>query len=390
MRVLISSCTYHPALNGQSIFVVNLAEGLAAAGHEVCVLYPEPKPSRGTRNGVRLEVAGSYSLGWFHEQAYLSLRFGKVRPVFDDFKPDVVHIHDHYPLEWAAVREARRRHIPVMGTNHYSPASLKPYLPLAGTLRPAWDWILWNWMLWLYDHLDMVTAPSKAAVDLLVRVGLHVPSRPITCGVNMHRFRPDPSVDRSAVRAQYGLDPKRVLVVYVGRVDQEKRIDVLIRAMSHLAREDVQLAVAGAGSDLPRLSALAKSLNLEDRVRFLGPVPNDQLNPLLNAADIFAMAGDSESLSIASLEAMAAGKPVLLANAFALPQLVQEGGNGYLFRRGDAEDCARCISRLVHERDRWPEMGRLGMQKAATHSLDGTIQRYAALYEELIARKASQ
>jgi 1,2-diacylglycerol 3-alpha-glucosyltransferase len=385
MRILIEGTTYHPSLNGQAIFMVNLSEGLARRGHEVAVMFPERHAFSRPRNGVQMEAVGSFSLGAIHEESYAPVFFGrKVRQVFDSFQPEVVHIHDHYPLSVGVAREASRRGIPIIGTNHYSPASLEPYIPGASILKPVLDRLLWEWMLWLFRQLDYVTAPSQAAVNVLRALGLQIPALAVSCGTDLGRFHPDPWVDRAACRTRYGLDLQRTVFLYVGRVDQEKRIDVLLQALHRLQRNDVQLAIAGQGAALNELRSLARTLQLGNRVHFMGAVPNEELNELLNGADIFAMAGEAESLSIASLEAMAAGMPVLLADAFALPQLVEQGVNGYLFKSGEAEDAARYMTLLADQRARWKEMGRASMEKVKPHSLEETLDRYAGLYVQLL------
>ena len=263
MRVLIAGTTYHPALNGQSVFMVNLAEGLRAAGHDVAVVFPEAKTARRERNGVQLEAQGGLSLRFLHDESYLALRFGGVRRVFETFRPDILHIQDHYPLSVAAVRLAREHGIKAVGTNHFMPANLAPYVPGAALMRPMFERILWSWMLRLYQKLDLVTAPSQAAVNLLRAQGLRVPALPVSCGTDPRRFHPDPSVDRAACRRQYGLDTNRPLFVSVGRVDREKRLDILIRAMGYVQDPELQLGIVGEGAAAAELQALVRELKLE-------------------------------------------------------------------------------------------------------------------------------
>jgi len=132
------------------------------------------------------------------------------------------------------------------------------------------------------------------------------------------------------------------------------------------------------------LQALAKSLGLGDRVRFTGFVPNEDLTALLNGIDVFTMPSEAELLSIASLEAMACARPLLLANAVALPELVTQGVNGYLFKPGDAQDAERCMGLLADHPEQWEAMGRASLEKAQVHSLENTIQRYETLYKEAL------
>ena len=167
-------------------------------------------------------------------------------------------------------------------------------------------------------------------------------------------------------------------------MDAEKRLDVLLRALSELGREDVQLAIAGQGEALGELKRLASQLGQTDRVHFLGFVADEELPALLNSVDLFAMPSEAELLSIATLEAMAAGRPVLAARAQALPELVEPGRNGYLFRPGDPGDAARFMAELVDHPQRWAAMGQASQERAWQHSLENTVTRYEGLYQQLL------
>ena len=382
MRILICGTTYHPALNGQAIFTTNLARGLAGRGHQVVCLFPSEhrKAYAERRDGVQLEGMASLSAVRVHPDSFVPLPArSRIRRILDELRPQVVHLQDHYPLCRRVAREARRRGIRLVGTNHFMPANVAPYLPGHVRFMPLLERLLWAWMLRVYRGLDVVTAQSLAAAEILRQRSLGIPVHAVSCGIDLDRFRPDPSVDRVRCRRELGLDPTRTLLVFVGRVDREKRIDVLIRAMQRLDRPDLQLAVVGRGAASEALQSLAQALELGDRVRFTGFVHQD-LHVLLNSADIFVMASEAELLSLASLEAMACGLPLLLADAVALPELVEPGINGYLFAPGDPDDAARCIAELADHPERWAAMGAASVARAQPHGLERTLERYEALY----------
>jgi 1,2-diacylglycerol 3-alpha-glucosyltransferase len=373
--------------------MVNLAEGLARNHHEVVVIMPSHlvAPFRTERNGVTLEGLRAVPLTVARPDVFHAPFSSRaVKRIFRRFQPEIVHIQDHYPLSWAAYRAARRSGVRVIGTNHFMPENLAPYLPLAARLEPAYDWALWRWMLSLYNRLDVVAAPSRTAAAILKEAGLWAPVFPISCGIDTNRFRPDPSVDRQAIRQRYGLETGKVMFLFVGRVDGEKRLDVLLRALGLLDRQDVQLAIAGRGGGQARLEALADSLGLGPRVRFTGYVPDADLPALLNSADVFAMPSEAELLSIATLEAMASARPVLAARARALPELVADGVNGYLFKPGDPRDAARAMALLADHPERWQSMGAASLERARPHSLDNTLASYQKLYQVALTMPAAR
>ncbi|MCL4530207.1 MAG: glycosyltransferase, partial [Chloroflexi bacterium] len=274
----------------------------------------------------------------------------------------------------------------IVGTNHFMPENLAPYVPGLSKIKPVYNWILWRWMLEVYNRVDVATAQSRVAAELVRQQGLRIPISPASCGIDLRRFHPDPKTDRRACRLRYGIDPDKVIFLFVGRVDKEKRVDVLLRAMSLLKRDDIQLVIAGQGAASGDFQELAKSLNLGKRARFTGFIPNEDLHVLLNSVDVFAMPSEAELLSIASLEAMACARPVLLADAVALPDLVTPGQNGYLFKPGDAKDAACYMEMLADQRDRWEEMGKVSLEKAQYHSLENTILKYETLYKETLEK----
>jgi glycosyltransferase involved in cell wall biosynthesis len=387
MRILIAGTVNYPALNGQAVFTERLAEGLATRGHNVLSIFPSEtgKAYHTWRNGVEIEAFNSLNLSMIHGDTYLSLFSGRdIQRIFNSFEPEIVHIQDHYPLSYDVVQMARRRNIGLIGTNHFMPENLAAYIPVISKAKPVYKRIMWLWMLETYKHLHVATAQSKASAALMKAEGLRVPVYPVSCGLDLRRFHPLPNIDREAVRVRYGIDPKRKVFLFVGRVDKEKCLDVLLHAMQQLPRNDVQLVIAGHGTEREKLEALANELQLGERVHFAGFIPREDLPSLLNSIDVFTMPSQAELLSIASLEAMACGRPVLLADAVALPELVTVGGNGYLFEPGNPASAAHYISVLADQSEQWARMGALSVEKARYHGMESTIRQYEDIYVTLL------
>jgi 1,2-diacylglycerol 3-alpha-glucosyltransferase len=388
MRILIVSSANYIAFHGQATFTINLAEGLARAGHEVMVAAVSERshPYHEQINGVQLEAFRAFSLTMIHPDSYLTLfpSFAAGRTL-NAFHPDIVHIQDHYPLSRALVLAALRRGIKLVGTNHFMPDNLAPYVPLVSRIKPLYNWILWHWMREVYDRLDAVVAPSRVAAEMLIKIGLRPPVSPISCGVDTALFHPDPFVDRLTWRVRAGIDPSRKVFFFVGRVDREKRLDVIIRAVSFLDRDDIQFVIAGKGAAKVSLMAQVQELGLEQKVHFTGFIPNSDLPSILNSIDIFTMPSEAELLSIASLQAMACARPMLVADAVALPELVTAGGNGLLFHPGDVDDAARCMASLADHSERWPAMGASSLERVSPHSLKNIVHRYEDLYRNILS-----
>ena len=388
MRILIVATSNYIAFHGQAIFTINLAEGLAKRGHNVLVLAASDRGDAylSERNGVHIQTLPAVNLKLLHPDVYLPLFTARaVRRVFETFQPDIVHIQDHYPVCRNAAITAHRLGVKCVGTNHFMPENLAAYVPLVSRIKPLYNWVLWMWMRETYDRLDAVVCPSKTAATILRSLGVRPPIIPISCGANTNLFQTDPSVDRSAWRERYGIDPHKIIFFFVGRVDREKRLDVLIRAMHLLGREEVQFVIAGKGAYKNKLIALATQLDLGEKIHFTGFLPQADLPPVLNSIDIFAMPSEAELLSISTLQAMACSRPVLAANAVALPELVTENINGLLFKCGDVPDAARCMAWFADHPKRWAGMGAESLKRVQVHSLEAIGEQYELLYNRVLA-----
>ncbi|MCX7975896.1 MAG: glycosyltransferase [Bellilinea sp.] len=386
MRVVLCTTTYPPELNGQAIFTANLAQGLAARGHQVWVVRPGVglRFSQTTEGNVKVIHLPAVQLSFIHKDLRLALNYRQpLQRILDQIRPDVVHVQDPSPFCQCAVREAKRRGIPAIATHHPGPEISAPYFArLPWPFKRGVEAIGWVFVAHHLNRADAVSVPSRSSAQMLAAHGIRQPAVPVSCGIHLNEFAPLSEVDREQTRMRLGLPADKVIGLYVGRVDVEKRVDVLIKALVALQDERVHLAIAGTGASLPQIQRLIRRYGLENRVHLLGKVSHECLPALISASDIFLMPGDAESFSIATLEAMACGKPVLAAHASALPELVTHLQNGYLFRPKNPQSAAEGLRWMLENRDRWEAMGQISRRRAEQHRLENTLARYENLYRQ--------
>lgn len=391
MRILYCSMTYPPHLNGEAIFTKSLAEGMVNHGHTGMVLIPGESrfPTQDYSHGIQLVRLPAIGFTRIHQDLRLAfVPAFHLHRIFQEFQPEIVHIQDPSPLCQAVLREARRWNIPIVITHHSGPEVTAPYLRIDNpALKKLTTWASWNMIIKHLAQGDVVTVPSRYSAQMLRERGLQADVQIVPCGVELADFYPKSSLDRKAVRQQYGLALDKTLFLYVGRVDHEKNLDTILKAMAIAKRNDIQFAIAGQGLQESYLQQLAVQLDLDPQVHFLGQLNPSSLPDLLNSADIFVMPGKAESFSIATLEAMACAKPILAANAAALPESVTHFVNGYLFQPLQPEDAARGIEMLASCRDQWSIMGNASLAKARHYGLNQVVQNYEHLYNTCIERQ---
>lgn len=388
LRILMAGQVYVDG-SGQGGFTLRLAENLAKQGHQVKMLMPSDRLTSYSVgiNGVQVEKVAAVHMSVLHPAVYVTpLPALRVKKLFSEFAPDIVHIQDHYFLSAAVAREARKRNIPILGTNHFLPENIIPFWVQYPTLFNLAGRVLWKMMLDVYNQVDAATTPSHAAAEILREQDIQFPVHVISNGLNIERFKADTTIDRKGIRRAYGLTPNKTVFLYVGRLDGEKRVDILLQAASKLLREDFQLVIAGSGVQGQALRHQAHQLGLKDRVIFLGYVPATDLSSLYASADIFVMPSSAELQSIATMEALACGKPVLAANARALPELVTHAENGYLFAPNDADDAARWMKHFLDNPQKWADMGIAGIKHIQAHGLEHTIKLYEKQYRVVIEK----
>ncbi|MBP2479202.1 glycosyltransferase involved in cell wall biosynthesis [Crossiella equi] len=375
-RLVIAADTFPPDVNGAANFAGRLAHGLAARGYEVHVLCPSPTGRPGRRTEGNLTLHHLRSAGTpFHPDFRICLPWRIKEAVADllvELAPDVVHTQSHFPVGRSAVRAATTRSIPVVATNHFMPENLFGYVKIPGVARRSLGRAGWADLVRVYRHADVVTAPTPRAVELLRANKLPGSPRAISCGIDIdHYARPVAGVTRSTEAS----------VLFVGRLDAEKNVHELIQAAARVPGLRVELV--GDGSRRRALADLAADAGVADRVHFLGCVSDEDLVRAYQRNTIFCMPGTAELQSLATMEAMAAGLPVVAADAMALPHLAHPGVNGHLFPPGDIEALTACLAELAGDPALRAEYGAASRRLIEKHALSSTVDSFAALYREV-------
>ncbi len=301
--------------------------------------------------------------------------------VIKEFGPEVIHIQGHFFICANVAIIGRKFGIPVVGTNHFMPDNLTPYLHLPDRLDNLVHKLAWMHFRSVFNKLDFATSPTKAAGDILKSVGFKKEVRPVTNGVDLKMFNAKNNGDY--LKERYKVPQKDVLL-FVGRLDHEKNIDWIIEALSiALKKVDIHFVIAGGGSQEENLKNLVGLLGLEKHVTFTGVITDQDLPYIYGTADCFVMAATAELQSLATMEAMASGLPVIAANARALPELVVEGKNGYLFEPGDTKQLADIVVRIFENPALREEMGKSSLKLIRKHDINKSVGEFEEIYRSL-------
>jgi glycosyltransferase involved in cell wall biosynthesis len=378
LTIIIGCDTFSPDVNGAATFEDNLAAGLVERGHNVHIVAPAASRKHGTwteeHNGQKMTVHRMTSYRWYPHDW---LRFvspvrlnAKCGRILDDVKPDVVHFQSHIMMGRGLSIEAEKRGIRMVGTNHVMPENLLEFTLLPQRVRAWATQLAWDAAKRTFGRAQAVTTPTRRAAEFLEKATGLKNVYAISCGIDAHKYTPD-FTPRTENR-----------IIFVGRVTGEKQIDVLLRAAKLLPADlDVKLEIVGGGDQKKNLEHLSEQLGLADRTTFTGYVTDDELRDAYTRATVLAMPSVAELQSIVTMEAMASGLPVVAANAMALPHLVHDGENGFLFEPGNAQELADRLETLLRlPQDELDVFKRASLRLIAAHDIQRTLNTFESLY----------
>jgi glycosyltransferase involved in cell wall biosynthesis len=393
MKILIASDLHWPVLNGVATFSRNLAKGLADQGHEVVVIAPSQDGKKSKQVDGNYVIYRTRSTVFpFYQNFRISLTPQlEVRKIIQDFQPDVIHIQMPLGIGQAAMFIGRRYDIPVISTSHAMAENLLDNLKKVAPLSRPINYMLSDYGRRFHSKADVITSPTESGIKSF---GKHVekvnkPIEIISNGVDLCEYIPQAPAPETYKK--FNLPTDLTIVTYIGRVDAEKHLSVLLRAMERvLSQTKAHLLIVGAGVDSNNLEELADELHIKDHVTFAGRVSDEDKVALEHVGRLYAISSPAELQSIATLEAMACGQPVVAVDAGALGELCHDGENGFLFSLDDDEEMADGIMKILSNDELREQFSKESLAIARTHDLNSTIAQFQALYERTIELKKKE
>lgn len=380
LTIVLGCDTFAPNVNGAARFAERLAAGMIDRGHTVHIVAPADSRRHGewdeTHSGHVMHMHRLYSWRWpWHDWLRFAMPWTirkNAGRILDEVKPDVIHFQSHFIVGSGLTYEGRKRGIRVIGTNHTMPENLIEFTVIPKFARPFLIRQAWAAARRVFRDADVVTTPTRRAAEFLTENTGITDVHAIGNGVHVSEYTPS-FEPRSENR-----------IVFVGRIAPEKALDVLIRAVALLPESlDVQVELIGEGDQRHRglLERLAVQLGVADRITFAGHLSEDELKDAYTRSTILVMPSTAELQSLATMEAMSSGLPIVGANAMALPHLIRPGENGYLFAPGDARDLAAKLEQIFTlPQAEFDAMKRASLRIIQAHDIERTLDTFESLY----------
>lgn len=385
MRILIVNDAHWPMRSGCAQASRTQALGLARLGHEVLVVAPSLDHHNADDSDQNYPIVRIRSFKFRHNLRVSVVLDREVRRVLNSFQPDIVHVHTQLTLGLAMLRAATSMGIPVVATNHIMPDNIVDNVKLLGRLSKPIGYIWTEYGTLLYRGAKRIVMPTQSALRLFNLERIEAPTLAISNGINLDQFKPVKAPE--ALYKKFKIPTDKKIIGYLGRLDNEKHLDIVVKAFAQLVqqgRKDIHLLIVGTGNAEQSLKELSNELGIKRLVTFTGLASEEDWPLLHRIPDVYTMPSPNELQSIATLEAMASGKPIVSVDAGALDELCQHDENGYLVYPDDVKGFVRAIGMLLDDETRRKAFAKRSREIAELHDENIVMPEFEKLYEKVI------
>jgi len=329
-QLLITTDCFLPRWDGVARFLKELIPFLTKE-FEVSILCPEFPGPEPVIPGVHI-----------HRYPLLKIRFGDIYFAWAGYssiekhvkRADIVFNQTLGPIGAAAIKAASRNDIPIVSFVHSIDWELASRAMKYGKLIV--ELFVKRLARKKYNKCSILITPSAGVSDILSVNGVKTKKSIVPLGIDARKFTP--SASKPLAKKAVGLDPRKPVIGFCGRIGREKDLPTLIKAFRRIQRKhDAQLLIVGSGID-------EKSFR-NPRIKLTGAT--DNVVPYLQAMDIFVLPSLTETTSLATMEAMACGLPVIATPVGSIKDYIEDGVNGFLFPRQDVDSLVEKLNALL-------------------------------------------
>ncbi|MGI0487642.1 glycosyltransferase family 4 protein [Pantanalinema rosaneae CENA516] len=373
MRIALFTETFLPKVDGIVTRLKHTVDHLQRLGDQVLVVSPD--------GGLR-EYKGAkiYGVSGFPLPLYPELKLALPRPsigrALDRFQPDLVHIVNPAVLGLSGLLYSKTRNLPLVASYH---THLPEYLQHYGL--GMLEGLLWELLKAAHNQAALNLCTSTAMVQTLSEHGIERTDL-WQRGVDTELFQPYLASPEMRSRLSQG-HPEQPLLLYVGRLSAEKEVDRIKPILE--AIPGARLALVGDG---PHRQALEKHF-ADTPTHFVGYLQGEELASAFASADAFIFPSRTETLGLVLLEAMAAGCPVVAARSGGIPDIVEDGVNGYLFDPADEHGAIAATQRLLARADERETLRRNARQEAERWGWSAATRQLRHYYQKIMAAELS-
>lgn len=386
MHIAYFTNFYLPVVNGVARSVQSFREALTKMGHNVFVFaqeddYEDTEPFIFRYPSLHLplpvDIPTALPVSAFVDQLIPKLKL------------DIIHTHHPILLGQTAATKAREYNLPLVFTFHTQYHEYTHYIPFPQ--EQVQEFIKTRVIMWLQEFMrkcQHIIIPSESMRTVLVNdYGLVDRFTVIPTGIDITPYK---KANGSELRTQWNWQDDKV-IISAGRLAEEKNWETLLRAfaIAQRAQADIRLVLLGDGPQADALRQLAGELEITDRVTFVGKVPFEEIPNYLKAADLFSFASITETQGLVTLEAMAAGLPVVAVDASGTRDILEDGKQGFL-TQNDPNDLANGMIKMFENPSLVSKFKSASLRTSRAFDNQRLARKMFKVYEQAIQDKKNE
>lgn len=384
MNIGIFSDSYRPYISGVVRSIDSFTSELRKMGHNVYIFAPKYDNESDEISVFRFPSVRPLVYQDFALAIPVSSKFKSTLAKLD---LDIIHTHSPFILGQLGAHYAKKDGVPLVFTYHTLYDEYVHYFPL---VEPVAKRAVVRYAAKYCNRADQIITPTTVVAKMVRNYGVSTPISVLPTGIDYDLFS---SGDPHWLRERYGIGPNEKILLFVGRLSQEKNLDFLFHTVRLVGRKkpslQLRLVVVAGGPERKHLEKLAKSLGIRSNILFTGPLPPEHVAHCYRGADLFTFPSCSETQGLVLIEAMAAGLPPVAIAANGVLDMVNHGSDGILTDL-DLEQFSNAIIMLLEDEEQRQRLGEAAKEKAATLSRENMALKLVALYEDVIGRGKSQ
>ncbi|GLC29219.1 glycosyltransferase family 4 protein [Clostridium omnivorum] len=376
MKVLITTDTYYPMINGVVISINNLYKELKRQGHDVRIMAL-------SSTGEECINGDVYYLKSLKTGIYPDARFripftGNLIKQLLEWKPDIIHSQTEFSTLFAAKYIAKKLNIPQIHTYHTLYEDYLTYIMNGKLINKRTNAAITRYML---NSMDGVVVPTKKVDKVIKGYGVKTNMFIVPTGIDISRFKKKVSMEeKRSMLQELNLTEEDNIIVYIGRIAEEKNIEEVMEyfAAARDKIEKLKLVIVGGGPYLEILREKASKLNLQPDIRFVGMVSPEETYKYYQLGQVFATASTSETQGLTYIEALASSLPVVCRYDSCVDGLIVNNETGFTYT--NEQEFTSYMTRIFYDNELRKRLSSGAIKMAEEYSAENFGQNISNVY----------
>lgn len=387
MKIGIFTEAYKPIINGVVNSIVGFKRGLEEQGHEVYVFCPTYKNHEDDPDDKNIVHMKSFPLPRGNGYHFIFPAEKHVKEIAQNM--DVIHVHHPFIMGARAAVIAKTLGKPLVFTNHTQYEQFSHYVPLPKILVKN---IIKRRLKNFTNQVDLIVAPAQGIISTLREYGAMGEIEIVPNGIDVDRFAGEVSnLESQKLLEQLNLDSQSKILIYTGRISEEKNLGFLLEALEKLIKKDagMRLLMVGGGPQMNKIESLINEMDLGEKAIITDYVPYHEMHKYLNLARLYVSASKSEVHPLTILEGMAAGLPAVVVDAPGTGDIVTHNVDG-LIAKDDLEDFVSKIETVLNDPLLYQQLSAGARQSAKEYSFQRTSKVMLGAHQKAIQIHSSK